>query len=298
MHVPRNFRLWLGFLALSTCLATTAVRAQDADSGFSGKLLLTGGVSQVEGSAGGGLTPWAVIGGYGTRDQIGANAFYTRVSLPDYHLDGYGVLVGFYNRVELSIAEQRFDTESVGAALGLGQGFTFKQTVIGLKVRLLGDLVLDQDTWLPQISVGAQYKKNHQEAVVKSVGALSAEGTDYYLSATKLLLAQSLLLNGTIRFTKANQIGLLGFGAAGNDDYEAQFEGSIAYLLNRHLVIGAEYRSKPDKLAIASEDDWYDVFIAWAPNKHLSFTLAYVNLGNIVIRDEQRGVYASVQVGF
>jgi len=44
---------------------------------YSNKLLLTGGVSQVEGAAGGGLTPWAVIGGYGTNNEIGGNIHYT-----------------------------------------------------------------------------------------------------------------------------------------------------------------------------------------------------------------------------
>ena len=39
------------------------------------------------------------------RDQIGANAFYTRMNLPDYHLDDAGVMVGLYNRVELSYAQ-------------------------------------------------------------------------------------------------------------------------------------------------------------------------------------------------
>ena len=83
-----------------------------------------------------------------------------------------------------------------------------------------------------------------------------------------------------------------------NDDYEAQLEGSFAYLLSRNLAIGAEYRTKPDNLGIATEDDAWDVFVAWAPIKNVSLTVAYVDLGNIVIRDEQRGVYASLQVGF
>ena len=51
------------------------------DPGHGGKLLLTGGVSTVEGAAGGGLVPWALIGGYGTRDQVGGNVFVTRVTL-------------------------------------------------------------------------------------------------------------------------------------------------------------------------------------------------------------------------
>lgn len=281
-------------------LAAGAAQAAERDEDWleGGKLLLTGGVSQVEGAAGGGLTPWAVIGGYGTRDEIGGSAFYTRVDVDDYGLDSYGALVGLYDRVELSVSRQKFDTRAVGGALGLGNGFTFTQDTLGIKVKVAGDAVLEQDRWLPQIAVGAQYKRNDQAGVLAFVGARDDSGVDYYVSATKLLLAQGLLLNGTVRFTKANQFGILGFGGDRNDDYEPQFEASAAYLLNRKLAIGAEYRSKPDNLGIAQEDDAWDVFVAWAPSKHVSLTVAYVDLGNIVIRDGQRGVYASLQVGF
>jgi hypothetical protein len=292
-----------GFV-LAACAICSPVRASDGaaaddpSSSFSGRLLLTGGVSQIEGSAGGGLTPWAVIGGYGTRDEIGANAFYTHTSLPDYALDDAGVLVGFYNRVEFSFAQQRLDTEEVGAALGLGNGFTFRQNIFGLKLRLLGDAVLDQDSWLPEISVGVQHKKNDQDAVLQLIGARSDEGNDYYVSATKLFLGQSILANATLRFTKANQIGLLGFGGDQSDAYKAEWEGSVAYLLSRQWAVGAEYRQKPDNLGIARENDWYDAFVAWAPTKHVSLTLAYVDLGHIVIRNDQRGLYSSIQIGF
>ncbi|MFT3806362.1 DUF3034 family protein [Arenimonas sp.] len=285
-------------------LATSATPAFADDEkaageiGHGGKLILTGGVSQVEGAAGGGLTPWAVIGSYGSDDQWGANAFYTRVNVDDYHLDSYGVLIGIHDRVELSIARQEFDTEDVGAALGLGRGFTIKQDIIGLKVRLAGDAVLDSDRAMPQISIGVQHKRNNRGALLSAIGAEDDSGTDIYVSATKLFLAQGILLNGTVRFTKANQMGLLGFGGDKHDGYRPQFEISAAYLVNRKLAIGAEYRGKPDNLGIAREDDWVDVFVAWAPNRHVSLTVAYVDLGNIVIKDRQRGVYASLQVGF
>jgi len=264
----------------------------------SDKLLLTGGVSQIEGAAGGGLTPWAVIGGYGTRDQIGANAFYTRLNVQDYHLDDVGVLIGLYDRVELSFARQRFDTEQVGAELGLGRGFTFGQKVFGLKVKVFGDAVLEQDSWVPQVAVGLQHKTNDQGAVLHAIGARHDSGTDFYVSATKLYLSQSLLLNGTLRLTKANQAGILGFGGDRRDSYRPQLEASAAYLLSRTLAVGAEYRMKPDNLGIAHEDDWYDVFVAWAPTKNVSVTLAYADLGNIVIHDNQRGLYLSLQLGF
>lgn len=289
-------------VAWSQDLAAVAAPEEDATAddrpGLSGKLLLTGGVTQVEGAAGGGLTPWAVIGGYGTRDQIGANAFYTQVDVDDYSLKSFGALVGLYDRVELSFARNEFDTQDVGAALGLGRGFTIKQDVIGLKVKVAGDAVLEQDSALPQIAIGVQHKRNDQGGLVRAIGAKGDSGTDVYVSATKLFLDQSLLLNGTLRFTEANQFGILGFGGDKDDGYSAQFEASAAYLVTRNLAIGAEVRTKPDNLAIAVEDDAFDVFVAWAPVKNVSLTVAYVDLGNIVIADNQRGVYASLQVGF
>ena len=117
MTVP-TFRIPVrSVLALAIAAAATPAFADDTpDTG--GKLLLTGGVSQVEGAAGGGLTPWALIGGYGTDDQFGGSAFITRVDVGDYHLDTIGALVGIHDRVEFSIARQRFNTEKVGGLLG------------------------------------------------------------------------------------------------------------------------------------------------------------------------------------
>ena len=50
------------------------------------------------------------------------------------------------------------------------------------------------------------------------------------------------------------------------------------------------------------EDDWKDIFIAWAPTKNVSVTLAYVDLGRIVPgitkNKKQTGVYLSTQVAF
>jgi hypothetical protein len=292
----RALRRFAPVVALA--FAISPALALNSPPNRSGKLLLTGGVSQVEGSGGGGLTPWALIGGYGTRDQIGANAYYTRVDVSDYSLDSYGALVGFYDRVELSISRQKFDTQAVGAALGLGRGFSFTQDTIGLKVKLLGDAVYEQDSWLPQVSVGAQHKRNDQPDVLAFVGADRRDDTDVYLSATKLYLGSSLLVNGTLRYTRANQFGILGFGGDQRSGRSLQLEGSIARLLSRNLALGAEYRSKPDNLGIADEDAAWDVFLAWAPSKHASLTLAYVDLGNIVIEDDQRGWYASLQFGF
>ena len=271
--------------------------AEEGDVTFSSKLLLTGGVTNIEGSAGGGLTPWAVIGGNGTKEQVGASAFYTNVRANDYTLNTGGALLGIYDRVELSVAQQKFNTREVGGLLGLGNGYTFTQKIYGAKLRLVGDAVLEQDSWLPQISVGFQHKENDRGDLLRALGIKHDKGTDYYVAATKLFLNTSILVNGTVRMTKANQTGILGFGTNTKDKYEAVFEGSIAYLARKDLAFGVEFRQKPDNLGF-KEDNWYDLFVAYAPTKNVSVTLAYANLGNIVIKDKQRATYLSLQVGF
>jgi hypothetical protein len=289
-------------LGLAALFAAGNASAQAFDwvpeSRTGGKLLLTGGVSSVEGSGGGGIATWAVTSGYGAEDGVGGNLHATYIDLPDYEFRSVGAAVGLWDRVELSVARQEFDTGATGALLGLGEGFTFTQDIVGVKVKVLGDAVYAADTWLPQVAVGVQFKRNDQGAIISAVGGKDDEGVDYYVAATKLFLAESLLVSGTVRWTKANQSGLLGFGGDRNDDYEAQFEGSIGYLLSPKLVVGAEYRTKPDNLGFAREDDWFDVYAAYALNKHLSVTAAYADLGSIATFEDQRGLYLSLQVGF
>lgn len=290
-------RLLVTAAALAACaLSVDAGHAAEAEPG--GKLLLTGGVSALEGGAGGGLSTWALIGGNETSRGVGGSVHATYVNVPDYELRSVGATIGLFDRVELSLARQEFDTGATGAKLGLGKGFTFKQDIAGVKVRLIGDAVYDQDTWLPQVAIGAQIKQNNQNAIIHAVGGQSDTGVDYYAAATKLLLDKSLVLNGTVRLTKANQTGLLGFGGDKNDSYKAQFEGSAGWLVSKRLLVGAEYRTKPDNLGFAKEDDWADVFVAYAFSKTMSVTAAYADLGDIATFKNQRGLYVSLQAGF
>jgi hypothetical protein len=262
-----------------------------------GKLLATGGVSDLEGAGGGGLTTWALISGYGTRDGLGINGHATYVDVGSYSLWSEGAAVGLFDRVELSYARQTFNTEKVGALLGLGKNYKFDVDVYGAKVKLFGDAVYDQDTILPEVSTGVQFKHNDRGAIIHAIGGKSDSGTDYYIAATKLFLAQSLLVDATVRETKANQFGILGFGGDKDCNYSTEFEGSAAYLFSRQFALGAEYRTKPDNLGIAHENNAWDLFAAYFLNKNLSLTVAYVDLGNIVIENHQHGVYASLQAG-
>ena len=307
MHLRRLRILAAAWACLA--LAQAAV-AQDpgAPAGRGGKLLMTGGVSSIDGAAGGGLTPWAVTGSYATQDQWGATAHATRVRTRDYALSAYGATLGWGDRAELSLARQDFDTGPTGPALGL-PGLRLKLDILGLKLRLAGDAVLDSDTLMPQVAVGVQHKRLDAGGLATTLQALGAKdtGTDAYLSATKLFLAQGVLVNVTLRATQANQNGLLGFNGTQGRGTRLQPEASVAWLLRRDLAVGTEYRAKPDNLNPSAlgqglkEDDWADLFVAWAPTKNLSMTLAYVDLGHIVpafVTRRQTGAYLSAQFAY
>lgn len=291
----RNVRHIASVAAWALCLAPLHARAEMVSGG---KLLLTRGVASLEGAGGGGLATWALITGNETEDGVGAEAHATYVDVSNYDLASYGAALGLFDRLEVSYARQSFQTGATGAKLGLGRNFTFDQTVVGAKLRLFGDAVYGQDTWLPQVAAGVQYKSNDQNAVIHAVGGRRNQGVDYYLAATKVILAQSVVVDATLRLTKANQTGLLGFGGDRSGSYSPQFEGSAGYLVTRRLLIGAEYRTKPDNLGFARENDWWDVFAAYAVTHNLSLTAAYADLGDIATVPHQRGLYLSAQAAF
>lgn len=278
-------------LALSLALPCAA-------SAGDGRLLATGGATQVEGSAGGGIVPWAVLSGYGTAGQHGGTAFATRVDTGDYALTSYGAAYAWDNRLELSYARQRFELGELQRRLSLPTG-RFDAEVIGAKLRLGGDLVY---TTMPQVALGVQYKRQLDFAIPRAVGARDDRGIDVYLSASKLFLAavddRHMLLNATVRSTRANQAGLLGFGGDRKAGRSLVLETSAAVLLDPHWAVGVEYRQKPDNLGFAREDDWRDVFVAWFPNKHVAVVAAYADLGSIATLDRQRGAYLSLQASF
>lgn len=262
------------------------------------RLLGTGGVMQIEGSAGGGLTPWALIAGYGTEGEIGASSFYTHARTQGgFEMQLGGAAVGFNNRVEISYSYQRFGLSDTVPNEHI------RMHTIGAKVRLFGDALYDQDTLVPQVSLGVQVKHNADfDKVPKALGAENANGVDVYLSATKLYLAaidgRNLLLNVTLQATKANQFGLLGFGGDKYNHYHLEPAASAALMLTDNLLIGAEYRARPNNLNSFKEDDAKDIFVAWFPVKNLALTLAHVDLGNIADKDNQKAWYLSGQLSY
>jgi hypothetical protein len=285
-------RIQFAISLISAVAALTLATASQAGD----RLEWTGAVTQIEGAAGGGLVPWALIGGLGTNVEVGASAFVTYVSTQDFALRTGGASVDVDNRLEVSVARQRFDADSVIPGLTLGQD------IVGLKVRLAGDAVFDPDEWLPQIALGAQWKRTLDfEQIPRAVGAARGEDVDLYVSATKLYFAalagRNVIFDATLRRTRANQFGLLGFGGDGSG-YTLTPEGSAAIFLSDDLTLGAEYRDKPNNLSAFRENSAEDLFLAWAPAKNFTLTTAWADLGRIAGKPPQRGVYISLWLGY
>lgn len=261
--------------------------------GGDGKIIATAGLTQIEGSGGGGLVPWATLSGYDSRDQISVGAFNTQVNVDDFGLQSWGMNASFYDRLEVSVAQQTFDLKPASGDI--------RQNIIGLKARLYGDVVYSH--W-PQISLGIQHKRlidqntDISPTTADAVGAdKSDHGTDFYLAMTKvhlgLICGYNFVWNLNFRATKANEMGLLGFGGSKNKNYEIMSEASVGILLDQHVAVGLEYRQKPDNLGL-KEDDWKDVFVSYIPNKNMNITLAWTELGTIAGVKDQNGWYVSL----
>nr|WP_227486617.1 DUF3034 family protein [Acidithiobacillus sp. HP-6] len=319
-----------------------------------GRILGTGAVTAIDGAAGGGINPWAVISGYGTNQQIGATAFYSHVLLNNYNMDAYGASVGLFNRIELSFARQSFGLGNTGGTLdgeindfaygggetaaqraapasaildkaGLtssatpaffGNSYELNQDIVGIKARLFGNVVYDQNWWEPEVSVGVDLHHNEMPKNLATTLHVARNGVSYYLSATKVWLngifGLTTLADVNIDVTNANQQGLLGFGGADGMGYKVLPAASVGVFLNRQVVLGAEYRDMPQNQLIASKSSplapladavsktsaWKDVYIAWFPYKQLSLTAAYVDLGTIATMKSQNGLYLSLTSSF
>lgn len=334
------------------CVLTAGLISGNAAAGWynDGKVLLTGGVVTIDGAGGGGITPWAVISGYGTRDGINGGLHYTFAYLPNYSLNSYGATVGFYDRLELSYTQSTLPTGSTFDTVGLVTSLlpgtdntgiapfntTIEMDVYGAKLRLFGDAVYTSDSLIPQVAIGAFYKDNKNGELLKTLQAQDDSDWEAYISATKVYFPFSTLVNFTGRYTRANQTGLTGFGGPDDDDRELRFEMSIAQLVAKNTVFGLEWAQHGKALdgvgvkvngldldgilaALPTdllqdlglvnteslkntltqyEDDWFDLFFAYAPNKRISFVLAYAILGNITLTPDQHGFYLSTHLTF
>ncbi|MES1933622.1 hypothetical protein T35B1_13508 [Salinisphaera shabanensis T35B1] len=283
--VPNRYRYYPAWAF--ALLLTVATIAQANGS----RLWATGGVTNVNGTAGGGITTWAVLNGYASDGESTLNLSTSTARVDDFNLQTLSVGFNWANRLAVTVAHNRLDVKPLAIDI--------RQQTVGLKLRLAGEALYDR---FGQYSVGMQYTHNADFGVPALLGAADNHGVDFYFAASKVFLAaianRNVIVNATARATRANQLGLLGFGSANDNSYELVGEVSAGLFLDRRWLIGAEYRQKPDKLDSVTEDDWKTLYLVYVPSRALAFTLAYVDLGRVAGFDDQTGYFLSLQTGF
>lgn len=132
------------------------------------------------------------------------------------------------------------------------------------------------------------------------LGAQRSSDSELYLAASEMwlegLLGRTTLPNGTLRYTRANQFGLFGFGGDRNEGKTLCLEAGAVIFVNDHRMLGGEYRQKPDNLSAAGEEAAMAVSISWLPVKYVTVTLAWSSFGNIVGYADQSGTHAQLLI--
>ena len=262
-------------------------------------------VTNVDGQAGGGLVPWALL-------SSGPTVAISHLSTQNVGVNIMAANTSIANMVEVSYAHTMLDV----AGSGLGNvNNTGAVDNLGMKVKLN-----DMGDSMPQFALGLVYKNATGNVIgnVLNGGAplklgVDTSSTDVYGVASKIVNigGKNVLLNGVLRATKANQMGLLGFGggtvAGSKTGYTVEPEVSFEIFAADNVVLGAEYRAQPSNGVVATDgalhqNAAYDLHIVYVANKNFTLTAAYANLGQVAPAlngsNSQNGMYVQAQVNF
>lgn len=213
------------------------------------------------------------------------------------HLEAYTLSETIGGRVELGYGFNRLDIGDLGADIITATTLDIREDAIELhnfnaRALLLKEGDFDQ-SWMPAVTLGLHYKyndtiddiDNRLLGTLDGLGIKDNDGVDVTLYASRLFtsLPRPLMVNVGLRSTKAAQIGLLGF----TGDRKTLFEANFGLLVLDNLVIGGEYRQKPDEYTpipglIEKEDDWWSAFITYVVNDNMTASIAYAHMGDVL----------------
>ncbi len=259
-------------------------------------------VTNIDGQAGGGIVPWALL-------SSGPTVAYTHIETQNLGINSLAINTSFANRVEVSYARNMLNDN--GSALGNSNN-TDNVDNFGIKVK-----INDMSDSMPQFAVGAVYKKvsgNLYDNVLSPALGVNNSSTDLYGAASKIVNigGKNVLLNGVLRATKADELGLLGFGGGSTpgapSGYKIVPEVSAEVFAAANVVVGAEYRKMPN-FSVAGATDGilhpnsaYDFHVVYVANKTFTLTAAYANLGEVAPAvngtNRQNGLFLQGQVNF
>lgn len=263
-------------------------------------------ITNIDGQAGGGLVPWALL-------SSGPTVAITHLGTQNLGINSVAVNTSFANRVEVSYARNMLSVSGTNAtALGglVGASNTNNVDNLGMKVKLN-----DMSDSMPQFALGLVYKRASGSLpdLLNSAFGINKTATDVYGAATKIVNVggKTVLLNGVVRASKANQMGLLGFGGGttlgAKTGYSVKPELSVEVFAAENVIVGAEYRAQPSN-GVAGTDGVlrqnaaYDLHVVYVANKNFTLTAAYTNLGQVAPgatnSNKQNGMLLQAQVNF
>ena len=258
-------------------------------------------ITGVDGVSGGALVPWALL-------SSGPTVAITHLNTQGLGINGVAGNTSFGDRIEVSFAHNMLDVNA------LGSGGTSAVDNFGLKVKLN-----DMGNVMPQFALGIVGKHASGNLITNTLNPMGISDTsaDFYAAASKMMSVggKSLLLNGALIATKANQMGLLGFGggnaAGASNSYGIAPAVSAELFAADNVIVGAEYRGEPSNAGSNSglsgqgvfyQSAAYDLHIAYVATKNLTWTVAYTSLGQVAPgvngNVKQNGMALQAQVSF
>ena len=300
-------RTWLGTLAASTDAAgATTKPAEGAEAPEpcpepAERKCMPLPFHCIEGYSGGAITPLAYMCNYCNcgcerKHFTGPTVSYSFMGINTKTLNVFAVTQAICDRVELGYAMNHLrlgslyeDIRKVGMNPGRKDVYLHH---FNLRAKLLCENSFDLP--LPAISAGVHFKYNDgvdeiNNNVFKAFDTIGYDrpyGVDYTITASKMLptlaFGRPVILTGGIRFSKAAQLGLLGFGKT----CRASFEGSVVCLPTDWLVLGYEFRQKRNPYGkipglIGDEDNWHALSASVIVNKHLTVSALAGLIGHV-----------------
>jgi len=132
-------RVFNAFL-MTTALSVACLSLSSTAFASTGRLLVTGGATTIEGSAGGGIVPLAFISGLGARGETGYTGFASYANLDDYSLRAGGFSIGYDDRFEFSYSRISLDISDSSVAFLPGDALDLD--TFGFKWKVGGDVCM------------------------------------------------------------------------------------------------------------------------------------------------------------
>jgi hypothetical protein len=260
----------------------------------------------IEGTGGIVITPTAYLVNAGPKDSLFGKpaASVTYVGANKKNVQTLALTETLFGRLELGYGLSRFGLGTLRDNVKDATGVDIQRDDIylhNLNARLL---ILEENSFdlpLPAITAGVHFKindgigsiNNRLGGALEAAGLTHDSGIDYTLTASKTfgnVFGRPLITSAGLRFSKAAQLGYLGFG----DAYHASFEGNLAYLVTDWLAVAYEFRQKINgydnigKL-VQKEENWQTVGLGFVINKNLTATVGYGRFGDVLDTTENGG---------